>query len=196
MRTSVWLFVLAGLLLGCLSSFLWGMLKFFSRPAGAPAGAKAIALCGIAFGALHLYLILESPEPAAVRALFAGWLYVCAFGLFWWAIRVNLKRPLSAAFSPDVPVHLMQEGPYRFIRHPFYCSYLLAWTAGAVATGRPWLLLTVGVMFAIYLRAAHLEEEKFSMSPLARSYGLYRARTGLFLPNPFKLMTAWSQVAE
>ncbi len=82
----------------------------------------------------------------------------------------------------------MEHGPYRFVRHPFYCSYLLAWAAGFVATAQTWLLPTVAVMLVIYVRAAKLEEEKFTRSPLAGTYERYRSRTGLFLPNPVKLL--------
>jgi len=38
------------------------------------------------------------------------------------------------------------------MRHPLYCSYLLAWTAGMVATAQVWLLPSVAVMLVIYLR--------------------------------------------
>ena len=43
------------------------------------------------------------------------------------------------------------------------------------------------VMFVIYVLAAAEEEQKFTRSPLAEAYGRYRARTGLFFPNPIKL---------
>jgi protein-S-isoprenylcysteine O-methyltransferase Ste14 len=176
--------------MSCLGSFLWAMLKFFSRPTGPTTGAKVISVCGVAFGALHLWAILLVPNPAPWRALVACWFYGCALGLFWWAIRTNFRRPLSAAFSQDLPIHLIQEGPYRFIRHPFYCSYLLTWAAGVVASANAWLLPTVVVMFAIYLRAARMEEQKFGDSPLGSRYQRYQARTGLFFPNPIKLMAA------
>jgi protein-S-isoprenylcysteine O-methyltransferase Ste14 len=186
--TSSW--VAAGLLLCCLGSFLWAMLNFFSRPARATNGMKVISACGIAFASLHLGAILLVPRWIPARAIIADSFYICALGLFWWAILINYRQPLSAAFSPDIPVHLMQDGPYRFIRHPFYCSYLLTWAAGVVASGRISLLPTVAVMFIIYLRAARLEEEKFGNSLLGRRYQLYQARTGRFFPNPIKLMAA------
>ena len=182
--------ILAVLLLLCLGSFLWAMLRFFAQPAGTSAGAKAIGLCGFVFGFLHLFSILESPASNPSRTTLAATLYTTALVLFWWSIFTNLRRPLSAVFSPDTPEHLIQDGPYRFIRHPFYCSYLLTWMAGALATQQAWLLATVAVMFFAYLRAAKVEEEKFQHSSFAQSYEAYRARTGLFVPSPAKWIGA------
>ena len=125
---------------------------------------------------------------SAGGALVAGCFYVCALALFWWAIRTNSPRPLSASFSPDTPQHLVERGPYRLIRHPLYSSYLLTWTAGVVATGRLWLLPSLAVMLVIYFRAAREEEQKFVRSPLGGSYQQYQSRTGQFLPNPLKLL--------
>ena len=176
----------AALLAGCLASFGWAMRRFFVQPAGLTAGMQVIKICGIAFGILHLAAIVATPRIAAVRGINGAALYFCALGLFWWAIRTSLRHPLSAAFSPDLPKHLVARGPYKIIRHPLYCSYLLCWLAGWVATGRLWLAPTIAAMLVIYLRAAAEEERKFTLSPLADAYARYRARTGLFFPNPMK----------
>ena len=188
MRSSAWTLTATTLLLLCLGSFSWAMFRFFSRPAGVSTGAKAIGVCGLVFGFFHFRAILGSPGLSPSGGLTAVGFYLAALGLFWWAIQTNSGRPLSAVFSPDVPEHLIQEGPYRFIRHPFYCAYLLTWMGGVMATQQLLLLATVVVMFAMYLRAARMEEEKFGCSPLGLSYELYQARTGLFFPNPIKLV--------
>src|SRR5713101_2744289 len=125
MTLVVWRLVSTGLLLVCLASFGWGMRKVFSRPAGATAGMKVIRICGAAFAALHLGAILLTPDVTSGQARAAACLYLWALGLFWWAIRINSSCPLSASFSPDTPQHLVERGPYRVIRHPLYCSYLL-----------------------------------------------------------------------
>jgi len=179
---------LVGLLLACLLSFGWGMQKFFARPAGSTRGMKIISIFGAGFAVMHLAAILLNPAASSAQAILAAAFYLCALGLFWWSIRVNSSKPLSAAFSPDSPEHLVKQGPYRVIRHPFYCSYLLMWTAGIVATGRLWLVPTLVVMLVVYARAARLEEAKFTRSGLASSYEHYRSQTGLFLPNPVKLL--------
>jgi protein-S-isoprenylcysteine O-methyltransferase Ste14 len=175
------------LFLACLGSFAWGMECFFVRPAGVNRGMRLISLLGAVFAAVHMATLFLEPVNAA-RAAVAAPMYVCALGLFWWAITVNRRVPLSAAFSKDPPIRLVQQGPYRLMRHPFYCSYLLTWTAGFVATGAWWLLATVFIMLAIYINAARAEERKFKSSDLAAHYETYRARTGRFLPNPLKFL--------
>jgi protein-S-isoprenylcysteine O-methyltransferase Ste14 len=185
-----WPLVSAGLLLACLISFSWGMRRFFSQPAGENSGMRLIRVCGSAFALLHLAAIIATPGVSAAQVLTGACLYLASLATFWWAIRTHGARPLSAAFSPDEPAHLVEAGPYRFLRHPFYCSYTLAWTAGIAATGRWWLIPTVVVMLAIYVRAARMEEEKFARSPLAAAYERYRSQTGMLLPNPAKLFRA------
>jgi protein-S-isoprenylcysteine O-methyltransferase Ste14 len=109
--------------------------------------------------------------------------YLGALALFWWACQINRRQPLSAIFSSDLPAHLVQDGPYRLVRHPFYTSYLLGWLGGWVATGEWYVAVTFLIMLAVYVRAARMEESKFSGSSLTSEYEAYRARTGLFLPS-------------
>jgi protein-S-isoprenylcysteine O-methyltransferase Ste14 len=186
MITSVWQWTSALLLLACLTSFGWAMQRFFTQPSGQTGGMKVVKVFGILFGILHLTAIVVTPLASIAQGLTGAALYACSLGLFWWAITANLRRPLSAAFSSDLPSHLVLHGPYKLIRHPLYCSYLLCWLAGWVATGRLWLAPTVAVMLVIYLVAAAGEEKKFEQSLLAENYEQYRARTGLFFPNLFR----------
>lgn len=180
----------ATFLITCLASFVWAMRKFFVWPAGATSGAQLITACGVVFGALHLLAILATRNLTMTRLLIGVLLYFSALGLFWWAIHTSIRRPLSAAFSPDVPAHLVVDGPYRVIRHPFYCSYLMCWLAGWVVTDRTWLAPTVAIMVIVYLVAAASEEKKFMRSPLADAYREYRSCTGLLVPNPLKLLSS------
>lgn len=180
--------ILVALLLACLSSFGWAMRYFFVQPSGMTTGMRVTTWCGVAFAAMHLAALLWPASVTPSRGYAAALLYAAALALFWWTIASNRRAPLSAVFSPDLPAHLNQHGPYRIVRHPFYCSYLITWIAGVVATRQWWLASTVVVMLAIYVRAARAEERKFSSSSLAGSYDSYRAKTGLFLPNPRKLL--------
>jgi protein-S-isoprenylcysteine O-methyltransferase Ste14 len=190
MALSGWQWSSALLLLVCLASFAWGMRNFFVQPAGSTPGMRFIGALGVLFGVLHFVAIFLTNSITGERGSLAALLYLCSLGLFWWAIRTNSSARLSAAFSPDVPVHLVDSGPYRLIRHPFYCSYVVAWSAGTIATARWWLLPTVAMMAITYWKAANGEEEKFSRSPLAAEYQKYRERTAWLVPNPMKLLLA------
>jgi protein-S-isoprenylcysteine O-methyltransferase Ste14 len=181
----------AVLLVACLASFKWAMARFFTQPVGSTGGKGLISVCGVMFGILHLYAILSSSSLTEVRSLAGSGFYMSSAGLFWWAIKTSLSRPLSAAFSRDLPTHLVAEGPYRIIRHPLYCSYLICWVAGWVVTANPWLSPSVAAMLIIYLLAAAREEQKFMQTPLSNAYRRYRSRTGLLVPTPMKMLSSW-----
>jgi protein-S-isoprenylcysteine O-methyltransferase Ste14 len=183
----------AGLLVGCLGSFTWAMSRFFTQPVGSTTGKRVISVCGAMFGIQHLCVIWFSSNLTAERSLAGSVLYIGSAGLFWWAIKTSLSSPLSAAFSPDLPTHLVAEGPYRIIRHPLYCSYLICWLAGLVVTASLWLVPSVAVMVIIYLLAAVREEQKFMQSPLSDAYQQYHSRTGLLVPTPLKLLSNWRE---
>jgi protein-S-isoprenylcysteine O-methyltransferase Ste14 len=179
------------LLLLCLGSFSWGMRSFFVRPAHMTRGMKATTLAGAGSALLHVWAISLTHDLSAPGFYMSAAVYVCAVILFWWAVNANRSHPLRACFSENRPLHLNRRGPYSFVRHPFYCSYLLTCLAGLIATRNPWLLPTVIVMVVIYAIAAIREEEEFAHSPLAAEYRQYRQDTGRFFPRPRKLLAAF-----
>jgi protein-S-isoprenylcysteine O-methyltransferase Ste14 len=159
------------------------MRRFFIQPAGSTTGMQITKICGLSFSVLHFALIVSESKIQPARALLATTLYVTSLILFWWAVYTNRAKPLSAVFSPDLPRHFVSGGPYAWIRHPFYTSYLLTWLAGVAATGHLWLSFTVLVMITIYYKAAVLEERKFFQTSLASLYAAYKSRTGFFAPS-------------
>ena len=180
--------ILFGLLLALSTqgSFVWAIRRFFVAAGGMQPGMRAIAGAGAICLGVHLAAIvwrLADPTPPGPWSGLGLALYGTALQLFWAAVMANRERPLTLAFSEDTPQHLVQWGPYRRIRHPFYSAYLLAWLGGAAVSEQPLLLLTAALMGGLYVRAARAEEEKFARSPLAPAYAVYRARTGMFLPS-------------
>ncbi len=180
--------LLSTLLLCCLASFGWAVQKFFVRPEQITPGLRMTLLAGVIFAALHFAVIFQTLVWSEAAVMAAAILYCAALSIFWWTISANRAKPLSACFSRNEELHLVQDGPYRFVRHPFYCSYLLTWLAGAVGTLNFWLGVTFLIMFVLYLTAARQEESKFATGPLAEAYARYRRSTGRFLPSPFKLI--------
>jgi protein-S-isoprenylcysteine O-methyltransferase Ste14 len=110
-------------------------------------------------------------------------LFVLSAALFTWTIRATRKTPPTLAFDTDEPSFLLNHGPYRYVRHPFYLSYLLFWTGTAFATPGllPWLAPVV--MLIVYWNAAQREEAKFARSRLSNAYRTYRAKAGMFFPR-------------
>jgi protein-S-isoprenylcysteine O-methyltransferase Ste14 len=86
-------------------------------------------------------------------------------------------------FSGDVPQHLVERGPYRRVRNPFYVSYFLCYLAGLAGTASWPLAVPFVVLLAAFTGAARHEERKFLASPLAAEYRAYMRRAGRFLPR-------------
>jgi protein-S-isoprenylcysteine O-methyltransferase Ste14 len=179
--------------LSCFVSFLWAMQGGFFRstPHSAPAkGTRIIKSTGIVVGLAQL-AILGKPRPIdRINGTVGVLLYWSSFLLFWSCIRTNRERPLSLAFCADEPKHLVTDGPYRYVRHPFYLSYLLAWSAGPVVSKRWWLGIGPIIMGIIYHRAARFEEAKFLHGALAQPYESYGRTTGMFLPRVWAIRRA------
>lgn len=167
------------------AAFYWAILKFFTRPEGKVVlPMKLISIFGMISVFSHLTLIALTPEVPVGRGSVSLALVTVSGALFFWAIRSNNRRRLSLAYSKDQPVHLNQDGPYRFVRHPFYLSYLLTWSGGALACQHWFAWALAATMGVLYWRAARAEERKFSQSALATAYAEYRKHAGLFWPKP------------
>ena len=142
-------------------------------------------------------LILLRPAVSPPLNLLAVACAVLSGAVFAWGVKTIGCGRLTAAFSHDAPAELITSGPFRFVRNPFYVSYLLAYLQAVLASRSPWSMLPLLGMWCIYRRAAGLEEQKFQRSRLAKNYRRYAACTGRFLPlrapcrdhSKFKLST-------
>src|SRR5262252_1720224 len=178
----VWRVTLLWFCLACFFSFAWALKRHFvSRSMSLL--VRLTAVVGILSAGLQTLAILEAGRFAAARSAVSALCYTASLSGFWWAVSATRSRRLSVAFSPDQPTHLLQAGPYRFVRHPFYAAYSLFWIAGMVAAPRWYLLPLVTLMLAAYFCAARMEEAKFANSTLCGLYECYRSKTGMFLPR-------------
>jgi protein-S-isoprenylcysteine O-methyltransferase Ste14 len=94
-------------------------------------------------------------------------------------------RLFSYIFSSDTPEFICIEGPFAYVRNPFYTSYLLAMLSTAVMWPSLLRFGLVLAMVAYFTGAAMYEEHKFSRSAVATQYASYKARTGRFVPKLF-----------
>jgi protein-S-isoprenylcysteine O-methyltransferase Ste14 len=163
----------------CSVSFSWAIARLFATPTHLSLRMKLLGLAGLLFSLVQIAMITLT-AVVYWRRMTALVLYIVALGLFWWAVPQAAKTRLNIAFVNAVPATLIFEGPYAYIRHPFYTSYLLYWMAGAVITS--WLWASVFVMGWFYFTAIRQEEQGFRCSPLATAYEVYRSQTGALLP--------------
>jgi len=170
------------LALACYGSFTWAVLGLFRRRGPTPGPMRWVGVLGTLFFLLQVAaLLLRTPAPGFAMA--GVLLYLGALGLFWWAVPYARSARLGLAFTGEASATLLEDGPYRWVRHPFYAAYLLFWLAGAAASGEPWLLVSVVVMGAFYLAAIRREEQELLARPDLPGYAAYRARTGCVVPR-------------
>jgi protein-S-isoprenylcysteine O-methyltransferase Ste14 len=111
---------------------------------------------------------------------------VLAFGslsLYEWARRTVIDRNFFIGLSGEVPSAVCDSGPYRYVRHPFYLSYMLAFVA--VAVGFPSLVVSAVCLVNIGLFGyMAIDDEKVLIaSAIGADYKSYGARTGMFMPK-------------
>lgn len=147
-----------------------------------PLGSIVIAIVILVTVALDLYLVWTQTQPLIPQLLgFAG--MVAGISLFFTTIRASRAARLRMAFDEGNPRGLIQQGPYRYVRHPFYTSYMVFFSAFALAT---WSLMAIGpvvLLVIIYVLAARMEERLFAGTEMAGDYEAYRQRTGSFFPK-------------
>jgi protein-S-isoprenylcysteine O-methyltransferase len=136
-------------------------------------------------------LALAEVGPHLCSRESAGWLLGGSIALFaagaslrWWAI-----GHLGRFFTVDVAVarnhRLIDDGPYRFIRHPSYTGALMQF-GGLALTFNDLLALPVILVpfFVALVHRIHIEEAAL-LSQLGKPYALYSRRTGRLLPRLF-----------
>ena len=130
--------------------------------------------------------VLFPHEPELVtpwRAAIATIGLLASLVLFEWARRTIRGRHFSYIFSADTPAFLCTDGPYAYIRNPFYSSYLLAMASTALMMPTPMRGAIVLAMIGYFTAAAVWEERKFARSAVATEYARYKRRTGRFVPK-------------
>ena len=77
---------------------------------------------------------------------------------------------------------LVTQGPYRWVRHPFYDCMALFMVSTAIMMAN-WFVLAVGIIgFAILAARSHTEEQKL-LERFGEPYRAYRDSTGRFIPR-------------
>ena len=118
--------------------------------------------------------------PAATRWAGVGVLAL-AFALLLWTLH-TLGKNLTDTVVTRQKHSLVTNGPYRWIRHPFYDAALLLTVAISLTTAN-WFFLLAGILFFVLVWIRSRTEEKNLLARFGDSYRRYRETTGAFLPR-------------
>lgn len=147
-----------------------------------PRGSMLITLVVLATSITYFYLVWAVEQP--VLASLGGLVLEClGVAMFLVTIRASRLGRLRMAFDEGNPRGLVTEGPYRYVRHPFYVSYIIYFAGFAIATWSWIAVVPLAILLVIYVLAARMEEGKFANTPMSAEYAAYRQRTGFFFPK-------------
>jgi protein-S-isoprenylcysteine O-methyltransferase Ste14 len=111
-------------------------------------------------------------------------LTLVAQALFAWAIRHSRDKRLTLALDDEMQSEtIIRTGPWRYMRHPFYASYMIFWLACALATQHLISVIVFLTLSGIYTYSALREERVLSSGPLRKDYIAYRETVGFFYPR-------------
>jgi protein-S-isoprenylcysteine O-methyltransferase Ste14 len=117
--------------------------------------------------------------PAVCGAIFA----LGAVMLYEWTRRTVVDRNFYVGLAGEVPPAVCDAGPYQYVRHPFYLSYMVAFVAVAVAFPS---FIVSGVCLlniGLFVYMALDDERELLASTLGADYRAFRGRVGMFVPR-------------
>jgi protein-S-isoprenylcysteine O-methyltransferase Ste14 len=90
-----------------------------------------------------------SEMPIAIQAIGAGAIVV-AFVVIWWCTAANHFLSANARIQSERGQRVVQQGPYRFVRHPMYTSLIALMIGMALILGS-WLAVVPATLIAVLL---------------------------------------------
>jgi protein-S-isoprenylcysteine O-methyltransferase Ste14 len=162
--------------------FLTAGAKTFTVPALRDGGAQlgqysfvSVMICVLFLG---FYQVL-----VWYQALCGAGLALISLVLYEWTRRTVIDRHFYTGLGGEVPAAVCDVGPYKFLRHPFYLSHMVAILGAVVAFPS---LVTAAVCtldIALFIYMGFDDERVLLQSELAGDYQTYRKRVGMFLPR-------------
>ncbi len=146
-----------------------------------PAGMYVVSVVSLLGLGAFLFYAFQSGLVFSGMSL-AG--IVIALALFFWAVSHSKDKRLALAFdTQQQSVGIIRTGPWRYMRHPFYASYLIFWLSCALATQHPISVIVFVTLACVYTYSALVEERVLSSGPLQKDYQEYRETVGFFYPR-------------
>lgn len=148
-------------------------------------GIRAVA--GLHFLGLFAFFISPPlmewsalPLPTWLRLV--GVLMACIGGILWIATFHYLGKNLTDTVVTRKEHSLVTNGPYAYIRHPFYVAMVLVTMANGLTTAN-WFIFISGVTVFLLLYTRTAKEEARLIERFGDAYRNYMKTTGQFFPK-------------
>jgi protein-S-isoprenylcysteine O-methyltransferase Ste14 len=153
-----------------------------------------IILFGLRLGSLPWFLgslawminpqwMAWSSVPLPIWLRWIGFVFIAVWVVLFACTFQTLGRNLTDTVVTRKDHSLVTTGPYRYVRHPFYLAFFLAFIGSSLVFAN-WFLLLAGMVPCGFLVArTRIEEEKL-IEKFGDDYREYMSRTGRFWPRP------------
>jgi len=144
---------------------------------------RALLVLLVSNFAAILALKFFRPMTFATDVSASAGLSLMAVGLMlrWWSV-IHLGRFFTVNVAVAADQHVVESGPYRWIRHPAYAGMLLVVTGIGVCFGNVVSMLVILLpMLLLVVKRMRIEEEALANS-LGDAYRGYMARTKRLFP--------------
>ena len=141
-------------------------------------GACMVALVLGLYWVFPYLLISDSPGPAPSNALLAACIGIHTFGIV-----LMMSADAQKYFTLKLRPGLIEEGLFKYLRHPNYLGEMLVYAAYALLVQHwlPWVILG-WIWTELFLVNMLMIEASLTRYP---GWAAYRARTGMLLPRPW-----------
>jgi protein-S-isoprenylcysteine O-methyltransferase Ste14 len=175
--------LLAGTGAATLIVFAVALQNFFIQPPTLTRLQRFFQDVSVLVGVMHALALLMLDSAGDLWSGIGVVMYGASLALFLAAIEAARRAPMTRTFvyTPACTT-ILSEGPYRYIRHPIYLSYSLAWFAAPIAMHSIILGLTAIAMTTCYLISAREEERLLAAGPKAAEYADLTVRTWRMIP--------------
>jgi len=129
---------------------------------------------------LALIAAIALPFGAVGWSHAASMLVAAGAALGVWAVTANRPGNFNIRPEPKSGGHLVQTGPYRYIRHPMYSALMLAMLGLCIGYATPWRWAALVALAIVLAVKAGLEET--AMAARHADYAGYARRTRRFVP--------------
>jgi protein-S-isoprenylcysteine O-methyltransferase Ste14 len=159
---------------------LAGARTFYSQNMGSESAGWISELAFVIGGTFPIWFLGLHRQVHLPNGIAAAVLLVASLALYEWARHTIRSRRFGLGWGTHVPDELCESGPYRFMRHPIYLAYLLAFLANLVALPHWLTAVSFVANAALFIFAMRSDEAGIATSPMATDYAAYRRRVGIF----------------
>lgn len=150
--------------------------------------AAALRLAGLGLWISTFGYLLFPSQFSWASLPFPSWLRWLGFAvgsvsmlLMWWTLS-SLGKNLTDTVVVRAEATLVTQGPYRWVRHPYYVTTALLMASMTVLSAN-WLIGAFSLLVLVLIALRTPQEEQMLIGRFGQPYREYMATTGRFMPR-------------